>query len=79
MAVTDETIKALEWRIGELERQFREALMESIKDRSELRKMLREIHEAQLKQRTFVGGIMFAISSLWAIAIAVWEILKTRS
>jgi len=45
-------------------------------DRKELKGMITGIISVQSRQKSFVGGVIFAVSAIWAFAAAVWTLLK---
>lgn len=44
-------------------------------ERKLLIEKLQAIEESRLGDRKFIGGIVFTISSLWAIGIAIYELV----
>lgn len=46
------------------------------KSNEELRDDIEEMKAILRKQRSFIGGVVFAISTLWAVALAAYEVFK---
>ena len=64
-----ERITKLEARYDELESRFIEFRQESARDRDGIRLQLATIQTAIDRQRTFIGGVLFSISALWAVIV----------
>ena len=67
-----ERMARMEQNHSHLDRWFREALTESLQERRELRQMIGALTSRLDKQMTFVGGVVFAISAIWAFATYAW-------
>jgi len=56
--------------INELYNLIREHMAKEERERKDLTKLISDISAQQRKQRSFVGGIIFTVSALWAVALA---------
>ena len=68
-----ERLTRLETNHDNLQHWFEAELRESIAERAELRKMVGELTTRLDRQMTFVGGIVFAVSAIWAFATYAWK------
>ena len=64
-------IKQLQTVIKELTQFIREHMEREEEDRETLIREIQEIRTAQAKMKSFWGGIVFTVSSLWALGAAV--------
>lgn len=64
-----ERMATLEANHQSLEHEFREAHRLSVEERKELRVSIDSIGTRLDRQLTFVGGIIFTISALWAVIL----------
>lgn len=55
---------------------LRKSIYEGELERDELKTLVGSIKETQTQQKSFLGGVVFVISSLWAAAITAWNVLK---
>ena len=51
---------------------------ESKNDRAKLHQSVDAVMQELRAQRTFVGGIIFTITSLWSIVLLTWDWLKAH-
>jgi len=56
---------------------FRRHMEKEEEQREELIRLIAAIKDEQSKQKSFWGGIVFAISAAWAIGIVVWQALHS--
>jgi len=76
MTDLNERIATLEVLVEQLTARVISHMEREEEERKELLKLISELQQVQLKQKGFIGGMVFAVSALWAAGLAVWEIFK---
>jgi len=80
LAVLEAKLERNEKDITALFKLIREHMKKEEQDRLEFLAKVNETNELLAKQKSFVGGMVFAISSVWAvIALAIVGFIKLRS
>ena len=70
----NERLARIELRVEQLEKQ----MGDSTSDRFALHKLVQDIHDTIIKQKTFVGGILFTVGAMWAILQVAWDFVQKR-
>jgi len=70
----NERVAKLETRMDAMERR----MDKSETDRQGIHTLLTEVNENLIKQRTFIGGILFTVGAVWSVLQVGWDMLRER-
>lgn len=73
-----ERIVRLEEKVSQTSTLLEKFSTESKNDRAKLHQSVDAVMQELRAQRTFVGGIIFTITSLWSIILLAWDWLKAH-
>lgn len=74
MSEQNERVAKLETRMDAMERR----MDKSETDRQGIHTLLTEVNENLIKQRTFIGGILFTVGAVWSVLQVGWDMLRER-
>jgi hypothetical protein len=73
VAIMGQMAKTHRAELNELFELMRKHMAKEEKERSELIGLISQINIKIAKEKSFFGGITFAVSAVWAIGIVVWH------
>jgi len=76
IAVLESLAKRQNLDISALFTALRDHMDKEDRDRKELMENIAEIKDSQHRQKSFVGGVIFAVSSVWALLLGALAFFK---